>query len=200
MPRPAMLASGGPKMPAGPPMFPGAPTPTAEAAPAPLALDSAGGATEPNAGAAVAQLCGPDNAPSEPAWPTPAVTAAPPIPGEPNTPAPEPKPPPSADPNVGNWLPKALTGLTEFMSELAEPIIDRPEVAIEADEPAPEARPLPDVRVVNDDSGDVDDEDDVAEAVEVRLCNAFGAAAALSGVDVVAASGVDIAVVSGDTV
>ena len=94
--------------------------------------------------------------------------------GEPNMPVPEPTPLPSADPNL--------------MSELAEPLIDMPEVDIDADEPVPDARLVPDVsavnddvRVVNDESGDADDVDDIDEAVE-------------------ASPGVDIAVVSGDTV
>jgi hypothetical protein len=59
------------------------------------------------------------------------------------------------------------------MSELAEPIAERPNVDIDADEPAPEARLVPevsavddDVRVVNSDSCDVDDEDDIDEAAE----------------------------------
>ena len=70
----------------------------------------------------------------------------------------------------------------------AEPSIEMPEVAIEADEAVPDTRLVPDVsavddevRVVKDDSGDVDDEDNVAGiAAEVR--------------------GVDSAEVSGDTV
>ena len=86
-------------------------------------------------------------------------------------------------------MPKALVAdPIEFMSEPAEPSIEMPEVAIERDEPVPETRLVPDVnaadddvRVVNNDSGDVDDEDNVA-----------GIAAELSGVD--------SAEVSGDTV
>jgi hypothetical protein len=52
-----------------------------------------------NDGAAEAQPCGTDNAPSEAARPTPAVTAFP-IPAEPNTLVPEPTPPPSVDPKT----------------------------------------------------------------------------------------------------
>ncbi len=55
-----------------------------------------------NTGAAVAQLCGTDKTPSEAARPTPAVTAALPMPGEANRPVPEPAPLPSADPNAWN--------------------------------------------------------------------------------------------------
>jgi hypothetical protein len=51
-----------------------------------------------NAGAAEVQPCGTDNAPSDAARPTPAVTAAFPIPPEPNTPVPEPIPLPRLDP------------------------------------------------------------------------------------------------------
>lgn len=153
------------------------------AATAGAALPLMPGSAEPtwlNAGAAEVQLCGTDSMPTEAARPTPAVTVLP-IPGEPNMPVPEPAPLPSVYPNV--W------------SELAEPIIDMPEVDIDADEPVPDARLVPDmsavdddirvvnddVRVVNDESGDVDDVDDIDEAVE-------------------ASPGVDIAVVSGDTV
>jgi hypothetical protein len=135
------------------------------------------GSAEPtwlNAGADEAQLCGTDSMPTVAARPTPAATWALPIPGAPNMPVPEPTPLPTADPNL--------------MSELAEPIIDMPEVDIDPDEPVPDARLVPDmsavdddIRVVNDESGDVDDVDGIDEAVE-------------------ASPGVDIAVVSGDTV
>ena len=173
---------------------PGAVGVTAGVARTPLAADSAS-ATDLNAGAAVAQFCGTDNGPSEAARPIPAVTAGLPIPGVPRTPVPEPKPLPSADPNPWNWLPKKLAvGPTDrmselAMSELAEPIPEMPEVDIGADDPIPDARLVPDmsavdgnVRVVNDESGDIEDADDIDEAVEAAL------------------SGVDIAAVSGDTV
>jgi hypothetical protein len=168
VPRAALASIGIP-----PGMLPGPPTPTAGVAPRPL-MPGNPGPTWLNAGAAVAQLGGTDNTPSEAARPIPAVTAALPMAGEPNMPVPEPTPLPSADPNL--------------MSELAEPLIDMPEVDIDADEPVPDARLVPDVsavnddvRVVNDESGDADDVDDIDEAVE-------------------ASPGVDIAVVSGDTV
>ena len=110
------------------------------------------------------------------------------MPGELKAPAPEPQPLLSADPNAWNPLPKALVAdPIEFMSELAEPSVEMPEVAIEADEAVPDTRLVPDVsaldddvRVVKDDSGDVDDEDNVAGIAEVM--------------------GVDSAEVSGDTV
>ena len=80
---------------------PDPPAPTAGAAPTPLAPDSVG-ATELNAGADEAQLCGTDSMPSEAARPTPALTAALPMPGEANMPVPEPTQPPSADPSGWN--------------------------------------------------------------------------------------------------
>jgi hypothetical protein len=191
IPRVALASIGIP-----PSVPPGPPTPTAGVAPTPLAPGNAE-ATWLNAGAAEAQLCGTDSMPSEGARPTPAVTAALPMAGAPKTPVPEPKPLPSADPNTRNWLPRTLAaGPTDRMSAPAEPSIDRPDVDIDADEPVPDARLVPDVsavdddiRVVNDDSGDVDDVDDIDEAVEASPT--LGTAAL---------SGVDIAVVSGDTV
>jgi hypothetical protein len=181
-PRPAIFAAGAPNGPAGPPGT------TGGGAPSPLALGNAE-ATWLNAGAAEVQPWGTDNAPSEAARPAAAVTAAPPMPGELTAPAPELAPVLSADPNTWKPLPKALVAdPKEFMSELAEPSIEMPEVAIEADEAVPDTRLVPDgsavdadVRVVKDDSGDVDDEDNVA-----------GIAAEVSGVDT--------AEVSGDTV
>jgi hypothetical protein len=110
---------------------------------------------------------------------------------------------PSANPNVRNWLAKTpAVGPADWMSELAEPIAERPNVDIDADEPAPEARLVPevsavddDVRVVNSDSCDVDDEDDIDEAAE-----ASPGSASVSGVDNAKPSGVDITVVNGATV
>lgn len=169
---------------------PGPPGVTAGVAPTGLAPDSVA-ATDLNAGAAVAQFCGTDNGPSEAARPRLAVTAGLPIPGVPRMPVPEPKPLPSVDPKDWNWLPKKLAvGPTDRMSELALAKAEMPEVDIDADEPVPDARLVPDmsavvgdVRVVNDESGDIADaDDDIDEAVEAAL------------------SGVDMAVVSGDTV
>ena len=181
-PRPAIVAAGAPNG------APGPPGTTGGVAPSPLAAGNAE-ATWLNAGAAEVQPWGTDNAPSEAARPAAAVTAVPPMPGEPTAPAPELAPVLSADPSAWNPLPKALVAdPIEFMSELAEPSVEMPEVAIEADEAVPDTRLVPDVsaldddvRVVKDDSGDVDDEDNVAGiAAEVR--------------------GVDSAEVSGDTV
>lgn len=118
------------------------------------------------AGAAEAQLWGTERMPTEAARPAPAVTTALPMLGAATRPVPEPAP-----------LPKTLvTGLIDCMNTPAEPNIDMPDVSAVDD----------DVKVVNDDSGEVDDID---EAVE--LSPALGVAAA---------TGVDIAVVSGDTV
>ena len=166
---------------------PGPPGTTAGVAPA-LVTGNAE-ATWLNAGAAEAQPCGTESMPTEAARPTPPVTALP-IPGAAKTPVPEPKPLPTADPDAWNWLPKMLVaGPTERISAPAEPIIEVPEVEIDADEPAPDAGLALDVKVVNDDSGDIDDEDDIVGAVEASP--ALGTAAL---------SGADIAVVSGDTV
>jgi hypothetical protein len=181
-PRPAIFASGGPNG------APGPPGTTGGVAPSPLAAGNAE-ATWLNAGAAEVQPWGTDNAASEAARPAAAVTAVPPMPGELTAPAPELAPVFSADPNAWKPLPKALVaGPNEFMSEPAEPSIEMPEVDIDADEAVPETRLVPDVsavdedvRVVKDDNGDVDDEDNVA-----------GIAAEVSGVD--------SAEVSGDTV
>ena len=181
-PRPAIFAAGAPNG------APGPPGTTGGVAPSPLAAGNAE-ATWLNAGAAEVQPWGTDNAPSEAARPAAAVTAVPPMPGELTAPAPELAPVLSADPNTWNPLPKALVAdPIEFMSEPAEPSIEMPEVDIDADEAVPDTRLVPDVsavddevRVVKDDSGDVDDEDNVAGiAAEVR--------------------GVDSAEVSGDTV
>lgn len=181
-PRPAIFAAGAPNGPVGPPGT------TGGGAPSPLAAGNAD-ATWLNAGAAEVQPWGTDNTPSEAARPAAAVTAAPPMPGELKAPAPELTPVLSGDPNTCKPLPKALVAEpNEFMSELAEPSIEMPEVDIDAAEAVPDTRLVPDVsavdddvRVVKDDSGDVDDEDNVA-----------GIAAEVSGVD--------SAEVSGDTV
>jgi hypothetical protein len=161
---------------------------TGGVAPSPLPAGNAD-ATWLNAGAAEVQPWGTDNAPSEAARPAVAVTAAPPTPGELNAPAPGLTPALRVDPNTWKPLPKALfAGPIEFMSEPAEPSIEMPEVAIEADEAVPDTTLVPDVSavddeviVVKDDSGEVDDEDNVA-----------GIAAEVMGVD--------SAEVSGDTV
>jgi hypothetical protein len=184
-------------------MPPGPPGMTGGVAPPP----AAGNIEETwlNAGAAEAQPCGTDNMPSEAARPTPAVTAFP-IPTEPNMLVPEPTPPPSVDPKAWSWLLKVLAaGLTEFMSPLVELSIVMAEVPIDAPDPAPDATPVPDVRAVDeelrldtDDSGKVDDEDDVVVAVDIAAAdNALGAAAELSGADTAEVSGVDTAEASG---
>jgi hypothetical protein len=143
------------------------------------------------------------------ARPTPAVTAGPPIPGELKPPAPEPQPLLSADPNAWNPLPKALVAdPIGFISELAEPSIEMPEVSIDPDEAAPEARLVPDVtavddeaRVVKDDTGNVDDEDNVAGIAAEDSAELSGVdSAEVSGVDSAEVSGVDSAEVSADTV
>ena len=85
------------------------------------------------------------------------------------------------------------TGLTDRMSAPAEPIIEMPDVDIDAPEPIPDARPVPDVSAVDDDvrvaNNDVDGVDDIDEAVE-----------AMPALGTAALNGVDIAVVSGATV
>ena len=169
---------------------------TGSEAPAWLARGNAEG-TWLNAGAAEAQPWGTDNAPSVAALPIPAVTAVPPMPGELKTPAPEPRPGFSGNPNTWNPLPKALVvDPIEFMAEPAGPSIDEAE---------PETRLVPDVnavddelRAVKDDSGEVEDVDDVA--VDASASAALGSAADVSGVDNAELSGVVTADVSGVTV
>lgn len=167
-------------------MLPGLVAPTAGAAA--LALVAGNDeATELNAGAADAQLWGTDSTPTEVARPRPAVTAAPPSPGE----ASAPEPLPSAEPTACKLPNMPIAGVTVLISEPAEPSIDAPEAPSDADEPAPDATLAPDVKAVDDvvrpvnvDSGGVPDEDDDAA----------------SGADVVALSGIDIVDVSGATV
>jgi hypothetical protein len=142
-----------------------------------------------NAGAAEVQPWGTDIAPSDAARPALAVTAVPPKPGELNAPAPEPSPVLITDPDIWKlWPNVAVTGPNVFISEPAEPSIETPEVAIDTDEAAPETRLVPDVtavddvRVVKDESGDVEDEDEAI--VDASPCRAPGTAAELSGATV----------------
>jgi hypothetical protein len=183
-----VFAIGAPNGAAGPP---GA---TGDVAPNSLAAGNAE-ATWLNAGAAEVQPWGTDNTPSVAARPTPAVTAAPPIPGEPTAPAPEPQPLLSTDPNGWNPLPKVLVvDPIEFMSEPAEPSIEMPEVDIDADEAVPDTRLVPEVSAVDDVmvvSGDVVDETEVA--ADASPWSALGIAAEVSGVDNTELSGVDTA-------
>jgi hypothetical protein len=77
-----------------------------------------------------------------------------------------------------------VAGPNAFISGPAEPSSEAPEVNIDADEAAPETTlvsdvtAVDDVRVVRDDSGDVDDEED---SVDASPCRAPGTAAELSG-------------------
>jgi len=142
-------------------------------------------ATWLNAGAAEVQPWGTDNGPSEAARPAVAVTAVPPMPGELNAPAPEPTPVPIVDPDI--WKLVANVPVAEpkvFISGPAEPSSEAPEVSIDADEAAPETRLVPDVTAVDDvtdDSGDVDDDEEEDNIVDVSPCRAPGIAAELSG-------------------
>ena len=191
MPRIALGSIGIPlSAPAGPPSM------TAGAA-----LTLAAGNAEPtllNAGAAEAQLWGTESGPRKAARPTPAVTSAPPIAGAPL---------PSVNPNIRIWLAKTpAVGATDRTSELAEPNAEMPKVDIDADEPAPEARLVPEVSAVDDDarvvisdSGDVDDEDDIDEAAEASPGSASDAAV-VSGADSTELSEPFIAVINGATV
>jgi hypothetical protein len=149
-------------------------------------------ATWLNAGAAEVQPWGTDNAPSDAARPAVAVMAVPPMPGELNAPAPEPTPVLIADPDIWKLLANvAVAGPNVFISEPAEPSIETPEVAIDTDEAAPEARLVPDitadddVRVVKDESGDVEVEDEAN--VDANPGRAPGTAAELNGATVWAA-------------
>lgn len=180
------MVIGEPSGPAG-----GAPGASGGVAPSPLAPGNAEG-TWLNAGAAEAQPWGTDNAPSDAARPALAVTAASPIPDELKAPAPELTPLLSVVPNAPNPLPKALVAEpNEFMSEPAVPRVVRPDVNIDADDAVPDTRLVPDVtavddevRLVKDDSGDVEVEVDVAADA-----NALGITALLSGADNVELSG-----------
>jgi hypothetical protein len=179
------LAIGEPSGPAG-----GVPGAAGGAAPCPLAPGKVE-AVWLIAGAAEVQPWGTDNTPSEAARPALAVTAASPIPDELKAPVPEPTPLLSVDPNAPNPLPKTLV---EFISEPAEPSVARPDVNIDADEPAPDTRLVPavtavddEVRVVKDDSGDVEDDEDVA--ADASPCIALGIAALDSGADNIELSG-----------
>jgi hypothetical protein len=131
----------------------------------PLAPGTAEG-TWLNAGAAEVQPWGTDNTPSEAARPALAVTAASPIPDELKAPAPELTPLLSVVANAANPLPKALVvEPNELVSEPAVPRVVRPDVNIDPDDAVPDTRLVADVtavddevRVVKDDSGDVEDE------------------------------------------
>jgi hypothetical protein len=158
------------------------------------------GSAEPtwlNAGADEAQLCGTDIMPTVAARPTPAATWALLIPGAPKTLAPEPKPSPTANPNVWKWPPKAPA--VGPMNELDGPNAEMPKVDIDAAEPVPDAR-LPadesavgnEARVAHDDAGDVDDEDAIDEVTEVSPCARLGTVAVVSWVDSIEVSWVDI--------
>jgi hypothetical protein len=180
------LAIGAPSGPAA-----GAPDATGGVGPSPLTAGNVPPAWL-NAGAAEVQPWGTDNMPSDAARPALAVTAASPIPDELKAPAPELTPLLRVDPNAPNPLPKALVvEPKELMNEPAVPSIDMPEVSIGADEAAPDKAVVPDVtavddevRVVKEDSGDVEDEVDVAADT-----NALGITALLSGADNVELSG-----------
>jgi len=88
------------------------------------------------------------------------------MPGELNAPAPEPRPVLITDPDIWKLLADvAVAGPNVFISEPAEPSIETPELDIDTAEAAPETRLVPDVaavddvRVVRDDSGEVEDEE-----------------------------------------
>jgi len=141
-------------------------------------------ATWLNAGAAEVQPWGTDNAPSEAARPAVAATT---VPGELNAPTPEPAPVLITDPDIWKLLANvAVAGPNVFISELDEPSIETPDVAIDTDEAAPETRLVPDavddVRVVKDERGDVEDEDEAI--VDANPGRAPGAAAELNGATV----------------
>jgi hypothetical protein len=111
------------------------------------------------------------------------------MPGELNAPAPEPTPVLITDPDIWKLVANVpVPGPNAFNSGPAEPSSEAPEVDIDAAEAAPETRLVPDVtavddvRVVADDTGDVDDEED--NIVDASPCRAPGIAAELSGATV----------------
>lgn len=148
-----------------------------------------------NAGAAELQPGGTERAPSEAARPEAAVTATSPNCGELKAPAPGLTPMSGDELKIWNPPPKVLAaGLTEEAIDPDEPSDDIADVTIDADEAVPDARVVPDVTtalddvamvvldvtaalvaVVSDDSGDMEDEDDVT--VDASACNALGIAA-----------------------
>ena len=141
-------------------------------------------ATWLNAGAAEVQPWGTDNAPSEAARPAVAATT-----GELTAPAPEPTPVLITDPDIWKLLANvAVVGPNVFISEPAEPSVETPDVAIDTDEAAPETRLVPDVaavddvRVVKDERGDVEVEDEAI--VDANPGRAPGTAAELNGATV----------------
>jgi hypothetical protein len=90
------------------------------------------------------------------------------------------------DPDIWKlWANVAVAGPNVFISEAAEPSIETPEVAIDTDEAAPETRLVPDVtadddvRVVKEESGDVEVEDEAT--VDANPGRAPGTAAELNG-------------------
>jgi hypothetical protein len=146
-------------------------------------------ATWLNAGAAEVQPWGTDIAPSDAARPAVAVTAVPPKPGELNAPAPEPTPELITDPDIWKlWVNVPVAVPNAFISEPAEPSIETPEADIDPAEAAPETRLVPDVtadddvRVVKDERGDVEVEDDAI--VDANPGRAPGTAAELNGATV----------------
>jgi hypothetical protein len=110
------------------------------------------------------------------------------MPGELNAPAPEPTPVLITDPDIWKLVANVpVPGPNAFNSGPAEPSSEAPEVSIDADEAAPETRPVPDVTAVDDvtlvtdDSGDVDDDDEEENTDDASPCRAPGIAAELSG-------------------
>lgn len=170
------------------------------------------------AGAAVAQFCGTDNMPSVAARPTLADMAALDIPAELNAPVPGTTPLPSNEPQAWSWLVNTLAaGLSDFISELAEPSIVAPVADIDAEDPVPEATLVAELSAVDDEvtlesdeSSEVEVDDVVAVAVDATPVTVFGTAtvevvngvdsAELIGEDTAEVSGEDTADVSGETV
>ena len=151
-------------------------------------------ATWLKAGAAEVQFWGTDKAPSDAARPAVAVTAPPPKLGEPTTPMSELKPVLSTDEYICTPVASGADELNEFVSGPAEPNIETPEVTIDADEAAPEARLVPDAIAVEDvvlveaaivASGDAEDVEDAI--VDMTPCRAPGTATEVSGDTVCAA-------------
>jgi hypothetical protein len=146
-------------------------------------------ATWLNEGAAEVQPWGTDIAPSDAARPVVAVTAVPPMPDELNAPAPEPTPVLITDPDIWKlWAIVAVAGPNAFISGPAEPSMETPEVAIDADEAAPETRLVPDVAadddvmVVKEERGDVEVVDEAI--VDANPGRAPGSAVELNGATV----------------
>ena len=91
-------------------------------------------------------------------------------------------------------MPKTLAvGPTDCMSEPAEPIAEMPEVDIDATEPVPDTRLVPDVSAVDEVVHDDSDDDSGVDAAELSGADTTD----LSGADTAELTGADTAELTG---